>query len=211
MTLDDICREIKENVKDANPAVLAGLIDFVNDAYLTVTDEIDIPSLKTVYTVTTYTTQAYTTFPSNFSGKLRYVGTASDGEITVLDGGLDDLMRRFPDLTQTGQIQYVAIESGLLWYAKIPATETNLICLGYDTPNVLVYSTDVPSHIPSFLHRDILVTKATAIAFSKIEDGIDGPKPNTDLYESYYERGKAMLRSYIGRRHSAIGTSRWAH
>lgn len=208
MTFGEIVREVGYILKDQRPDVVVSIPDFVNEAYQWVAAETSLPKLKTVISVSTVLSQAYATMSSNFDGRLLYCGTV-DGELNILDGGITEMLELHPDMTETGDVEDVAIEGTVLWYAKIPETVTSITCLGYIIPAVLTNDADTPSALPDYLHRGLLVNKAAAIGYSKIEDGLEGPRPNTDFYESEVKVSKGMLEVWVEKRRGHARRSIW--
>ena len=209
MNLGEIVTEVRINLKDQRADVLASIQDYINEAYRWVAGETTLPSLKTLFTVDTVLSQAYTTITGNFDGRLLYCGT-SEGKISVLDGGVFELLENHPDLTEAGDVEHVAVEGSTLWYAKVPETATTLICLGYYTPALMTANTDTPSAIPDYLHRGLLVNKASAIGFSIIEDGLEGERPNTSFYEREADKALMLLKGWVEKRRGHLRRGVWS-
>ena len=53
MTFEEIQREVKTEIKDANPNILLSIPDYINEALSWVASEYTLPSLKKFNTVTT--------------------------------------------------------------------------------------------------------------------------------------------------------------
>ena len=194
----ELQREVKTVISDASPTILVSIPDMVNEAIQLISEETYLPALKTMFTVTTNTSAAYTTVPSSFSGKLTYVGT-SDGEILIKQS-LEELLREYPALDEVGDVEAVVLEDSVLWYQGIPSTETTLTCVGYNTPTALVNDTDTPDSIPEYLHRGLIVNKVAMICYNIIEDGMEADKVNTKLFESLYQQSIIKLCEWVSRR-----------
>jgi hypothetical protein len=210
MYFSEMVSEVRDKIKDVSPTVLVRVPEFINQALVQATEDVDIPSLKNIYSVKTVLGQAYLNMPTGFSGKLRYVGTAR-GQIRLLDGGIEELIQMYPDLTVTGSVESVVIEGFVLWYMRIPEEETSLICIGFDYPDELVNDNDSPTCIPDYLHRDILVNKAVSIAYEEIEESMEGSNlgPNSARFDGMYQRGLIGLRAWISKRKGTVGRSAW--
>jgi len=209
MTYAELQREVKGVVKDTSANILVSIPDFVNEAVQWAAEEANIPSLKALFTVTTSTSTYYVSMPSNFSGRLSYVGDTS-GQYTIVDGGLEDLIAKKLDVTLVGDIEYIAHEGNTLYYLPIPATAVTLTCIGYNVPATLTEDNDTPSDIPELLHRRLLVNKAAELAYSVIEAGeTDENKINTKLFMGLAQGGLDSLRAWVVRRRSNVGTSCW--
>lgn len=206
MNFGEIVREVTTIIRDASPEIISSIPDYVNEALAKIGAEKDLPLLRTVFMVTTDPSLPYVALSNQFDGRLLYVGTAN-GPIEIVRRGIEDLLELSPDLTIVGDLMEVAVEPGNLWYRKIPTVPTVLTCIGYYNPPVLAKSLDIPTCIPIYLHREILVNRAAAIAYSIIEDGLETPKMNTAFYEGEFEKGITSLDIWIAKRKSNVGTS----
>ena len=206
MNFGELQREVKTIVQDASPEILVSIPDFINEAYLQICEEVKPPSLKVLFSVPLSTSVAWTNMPNVFSGKLTYVGN-SGGEIEILDN-LEDLVKLYPTMTETGDVECVFLQGNVLWYQKIPTVATSVICIGYNSPVVLLSENDEPSEIPTQLQRGLLVNKAAANAYNIIEDvSIDKDKVNAKLFAGLYEIEKMKMLNWVSSRRSNITTS----
>lgn len=211
MNFGEIQREVKEILQDASPTIVADIPDFINEAYVGLSEEVEIPSLKTLTSVVTSISLAYVNMPAGFSGKLLFVGDIS-ARIDIAEGGLEELLEENPLLDTSGSVTKVALEGNILYYQGIPATTTTLIILSYSTPTLLSDTFDSPLHLPAHIHRPLLVYKAAALGYNIIEDGIEGEKLMTLKYENLYQtQGLAKFREYLVKRKSNISRSIWSY
>ena len=213
MNNGELQREVKALVQDGSAEVLVSVQDYVNEAVQAIAEEVKLPSLKRVFSLTTSTSLYYisTATAASFSGKLTYVGDSTQ-EYSILDGGLESLLRLHPDVTEAGDIDYVVLEGSLLYYLPIPATAVTLTCIGYNFPATLVNQTDEPSDIPSFYHREAIVNKAASIAYSVIEAGAsEEDKVNTKIFAGLAEGGINKIRAWAVRRRSNVVISYWKY
>lgn len=208
MTFGEMTQEVRYILKDQRPDVLVSVPDLINEAYQWIASETLLPSLKVITSVNTVLSQSYTITTVNFDGRLLYCGTEKGG-LKILPGGVVEMLELYPNMAETGELECVAIEGTVLWYAKIPETVVSITCLGCTIPTPLINDADTPSALPDYLHRGILVNKAAALGYSKIEDGLEGPRPNTDFYEGEVLRYKSMLDVWIDKRHGHIRRSIW--
>ncbi len=209
MNFSELQREVGAMVLDQSANTLLAIPDAVNEAVQQIAESVILPSLKTLFTVTTSTSVFYVSMPSGFSGKLRYVGD-SGGEYTVLDGGLEELIRKHPDTTESGDIEHLACEGSTLYYLPIPSTAVSLTCIGYNVPATLTNDTDTPSDIPEYMHREAICFLAASLLYSYIEDGIEQEKVNTLMFAGLAEKGINKIRAWSYRRRSGVGTSCWS-
>lgn len=209
MNYEELQREVKSIIMDQSPSILLSVPDYINEAIQQIADEIDLPTLKTIFSLITSDTTYYTNIPATFSGRLRYVGDG-DVEYKPLDGGIEELLRLHPDITETGDIEDIALEGNILYHLPIPTTVKTFYCVGFNKPSTLVNNTDTPTDIPDFLHREVICNKAVALAYNVIEDGIENEKVNTAVFEALSKRGEDKLRTWVTRRRSPVGRSCWS-
>jgi hypothetical protein len=209
MNYSELQREVKGIIMDQSPSILIGIPDYINEAIQLIAEEVKFPELKQVTSVTTSTSTYYISMPVSWSSRLNYAGN-SDGEYVVLDGGLEELIRLYPTLAETGDVKHLTLEGRVLYYQPVPATATVITCIGYHTPDILVNDTDTPDFIPEFLHRETVVNKVAEIAYSIIEDGVEGEKVNTAVFSSLARVGLDRVRAYVSRRRPVVGKSNWS-
>lgn len=210
MNFSELQREVAAMVMDQAANTLLAIPDTINEAVQQIAESVLLPSLKTLFTVTTSTSACYVSMPSGFSGKLRYVGD-SDGEYTILDGGLEELLRKHPDTTESGDIEHLASEGTVLYYLPIPSTAVSLTRIGYNVPATLTNDTDTPSDIPEYTHREAICFLAASILYASIEDGLEQDKVNTKMFAGLAENGINKIRAWSYRRRTGVGTSCWSN
>lgn len=209
MNYDELQREVRNLIDDASTDILLNVPIAVNEAVAWVAEEADLPTLKTFFSLTTIVGQAWVNFPDTFSGRLTYCGT-SDGEISIIEGGLEALVRLYPTLAEDGDVEYVAVEGSLLWYQPIPSDATVLSCVGFNITTDLVLNTDIPSSIPVLYHRSAIVNKAVSILYDSIEDALEGGKPNTMHYRGLAEIGLNDVRTWVSKRRVNKVVNTWS-
>jgi hypothetical protein len=203
MNFSELQREVKAAIGDQSPAILISVGDFVNEACGQVAEETEPPKLKEAFTVTTVTSDNHLDLSSSFSGKLTIASLGVDGDLNIV-ANLEALMSRYPGLADVGTPESVAVEDTVLYYQPIPATATSIYCVGYMKPDELVEDTDTPTWIPDFLHRECLVYKAAELAYTIIEDGVEGRKVNMEKYSGLYQVGRAKMQNWVNKRGRAI-------
>ena len=210
MNFSELQRELKGIIQDASPEILVSIPDYINEAVQQIAEDIKFPELKQVTSVTTSTSAAYVNMSTGFSSRLTYAGN-SLGEYTVLDGGVEELIRLYPTLAESGDIQYLTLEGSVLYYQPIPTAATTITCIGYHVPDTLVDDSDTPSFIPSYLHRNSIVNKAAEIAYIAIEAGnAEVEKVNSSVFRKLATDGINQIRAYISRRRPVLSTSNWS-
>jgi hypothetical protein len=211
MNLSQIEEEIRDCIHEEDEGIELedSLTLLVNEALEEISESMDVVTLRKMNVVQTDTTAPYLVMPSDFSGRLVYVGD-SNGKLTVLKGGLTELLYNYPGLDETGDIALLAVENKLLYYQPTPSEVKNLTVLYYASPKKLASINDVPDWLPEYLHRGLVVNKAVEMRFRRIEEGIEGEMVNTVKYRGYYEDAKTMLQVWLSRRRSSVGTSVWS-
>lgn len=209
LTLTELKTEISIIVKDESDYVTDNLENFINEALYAVTDETDIPDLKSLTSVSTELAQAWVNMPSGFNGKLLYAGDANGG-ITIYPGGLEDLLLRDPGLDRVGSVDSVALEGSVLYYQGIPETSATITLLLYERPTLLSSANPTaPDYIPLHLQRGLLSHRAAAVIFDKIEDAFEGRKANMEAQMLLAESYMTQFREHLGRRRRSHMKSCW--
>lgn len=210
MNFIELQRELKTLIQDASPEILVSIPDYINEAVQQIAEDIKFPELKQVSSVTTSISTYYVNMPTGFSSRLVYAGN-SLGEYTVLDGGVEELIRLYPTLADTGDIEYVTLEGSVLYYMPIPTAAATITCIGYHVPSTLSADSDTPSFIPSYLHRNSIVNKAAELAYIVIEAGnAEVEKVNSSIFRKLATDGINQIRAYISRRRPVLSTSNWS-
>lgn len=202
MNFTALKQELLMTVQDSSLDITTRAGDFINEALGLIAEETNPPGLKMQFTVPTVVGVAYASLPTTFSGRLTYAGT-SEYNIEIADQ-VEVLYRQYPGLAETGDITIVAVENTLLYYQPIPLTVTNILCVGFGLPTLLVAGSDIPSFIPEFLHRELIVYRAAAVAYNLIEDGMDGRKVNTEMYNALYRAAVAKMAAWVSHRGKVV-------
>jgi hypothetical protein len=210
MNFSELQRELKILLMDQSPDIMISVPYYINESVQQIAGEVKFSELKQVSTVTTSTSTYYVNMPVNFSSRLYYAGSSS-GEYEILDGGIEELIRSYPSLSESGDLRHVTLEGNILYYHPIPTVATVITCIGYHNPATLVNDTDTPSFIPEYLHRDSIVNMAASIAYSAIEDGVEKDKVNTKVFMMLAKNGLDKIRAYVSRRRSVLSTSNWSY
>lgn len=211
MTFKEMQDEVLSLLMDQSPNIIAGVPDYINTAVQQIAEDIKFAELRQVSSVTTSISTYYVNMPTTFSSRLQYAGDAN-GKYTILDR-LIDLVELYPSLDESGDIEYVVCEGGVLYYQPIPTTAVSVTCIGYHVPDTLVSDSDTPSFIPNYLQREAIVNKAASIGYSIIEAGVESEKDkvNTRVFSGLAEIGINKIRAYVSRRRPVVGTTNWRY
>lgn len=203
MTFKEMQDEVFIIIKDSS--LQSRIPGILNDAYQEVVNEVHLPALKVFTTVSTVVGQSFCNLPTGVLGSLLYIGNVS-GKIELAEGGLGELLTDDPSLGTDGAVWKVAQEGSILWYIFQPEEAESLYLLIYVSPAVLIADGDIPSVLPTMLHRQLLVYRAAAILWNMIEEGVEGEKVNTAAYTALYQKeGIDKLREWVAKqvRHSS--------
>lgn len=211
MNLSQMREEVQLIVQDAGFTEDA-VDNYINQALQFACTKVAIPSLKVVGSVDTVVGQRYcnlTTASGGFSGRLNAVFNSTKETQCNFFPDLDSLLVSYPT-EETGSVQYVALEGDILWYHPVPEEVESLTVLYYTNPVALAEDTDVPTELPSALHRKLLVHGACYMIFDMIEDGIEGEKVNTlsHFYHSFNDGPGRGVKSGIQDLHEFVGGRR---
>lgn len=195
------------NVEDITTAVLGiihddsltdSILDYINIGRGEIAREVDLPTLNTIDTVATVSTASSVSLPADYSKGLYWVGSAA--QKTRVGARRDDyhnvmhLLEKYPALDQVGLIVEVAVDGGNLIYQGM--ADDTLTLRYYSAPTPLVNDNDIPSELPTHLHKALLVNFVCRELFAIIEDGLEGKTPNTDKYDMLFKRAMSILHGW---------------
>jgi hypothetical protein len=212
MTFLELQDAVALKLQDASPEIVASIPDKINESIQEIAEEVELPSLKLLGSVSTVVSQAWVNIKTSitlFSGKLSYVGTSS-GSVGIYKWGLEELVSNYPTMTEAGDVEYCTLEGDILWYAKIPTTATALTVVYRAVPATLVNDGNIPTDIPYYLHNGLIVNKTCAKLFDLIEDGLETQKVNTQACIALYDKAVISLRAWASRRRINVGGSFWS-
>jgi hypothetical protein len=192
-TAGELIEEISDIVLDSRYDEDMILV-MLNKAMQYVASMLILPDLETSATVTTIASVNTLQLPDNFHRNLFRV-TATDqaahpGEIKLF-GSVAALASHFGGtLTETGnRVTAVAPSGKSLVYAKIPEQPESLTIRYHRLPVDMTSDIDEPDGLPP-AYFEILLHRVCYNIFSRIEDGTEGDKVNTNFH---YRQMMAML------------------
>jgi hypothetical protein len=93
-----------------------------------------LPDLSTTDDLTTSTSNAYISMPSNYDRNLYFLTSeTTDLRVDVLSG-MGELLDYYPALDNTGQTRFAAIRGSRLYYQGMPSSAESLTAYYYRTP-----------------------------------------------------------------------------
>lgn len=188
----------------------ADLDGYINEAYFAGVAAARLPEYKKLGSVIT---EVETNLISvldqveDFSGVIRLL-PSSGKSINKFE-----TVEEFLDENETGVISVsvtdVVFAGTNLWYAPIPSVAETLPFFYYANPPALVGDADSVVLFPELIQRKIMIHGACIPCFNIIEDGVDGPKLNTEFHQKIHEEGLLELQVWNGRRRVSRSVSRW--
>jgi hypothetical protein len=180
----------------------SSIAGYVNEAFLQASGRVNIPDLKRVGIATTVIGQMYTSLagiPDGFSGRLTRLLDPNIVRHTNVESLLAHISVANRDITEINPVEDVALEGKTLWYFPTPSTPQSIQALMFSNPIIMTDDDNTPEAFPEICHRNIGVHGAAFMAFSMIEDGIEGDKVNTNHHFTMFEKGITQLTEWIGK------------
>ena len=207
MNLEEIRTEVEIKLFDPASYGPDQLNEYINSCLVYTAGVVSLPTLKRVGAVSTVLEQAYVNISESltFSGHLKKVLKA-EGQDPVVYPDLERLLDDYV-LDQDGDVEAVALEGNILWYARTPEEAESLTLLYYTSPSRLIKNSDVPTDLPEHCHRKLMVHGTLWMLFDEIENAseLEGQKIKTQehFWHSFDEKnpvgGINLLRNWLAR------------
>lgn len=166
-------------------AILAKL----NQGMLETASLVSLPDLAVTDTVNTLTDANYVSLPQEYQRDIYMVVSLLDERRVDVPGHLYDYMgwkRKHPVISLgAAAVLSVAVRGRRLYYYPTPSEAETLQLDFYRFP-VDMDAAGSPDGLPVEFHAQVLTNYACAEIFTLIEDGIEGPKVNTDHHRNLY-------------------------
>lgn len=202
MNTQDLLDKIEKKLQD-KPAFnrSTDLLPLLNEGLLFTARQRPLPELRTQNTVLALANQNQADLPEDYHIHLFEVYNVDRGHPCRLCYSLNTLIRMYGnDLNPKGKVEAVATEGdAVLHFRRTPEVDPEELRLTYyKKPAVLTDAEDsVPTCIPVALRRQILVNYVLWQAFEDIEEGMEGPKVNTQYFASEYAAGTMLLERFL--------------
>lgn len=200
-TLETILGAVQDSLQD-NVFTTDKLTKLANQCIDHISTRILLPHLETADVVSTIAGTYEVAVPTAWSFARNMYAcfclANKDTPIQVLNS-IDNLMEFYPDYKTElleGHIEYVVKRGDFLTYYPIPEV-VELQCNFYRQPTPLVNDADVPYTLPYGTHEDLLENFILWKAWAELEDGLEGPKTNTQYYLELFMRAFDELDSSI--------------
>lgn len=203
--------EVYIGLKDTSEVITARIPTMINQARNEIAIDVELPALRVLSSLSTVEDQAWVSLPSGNAQRLLFVGTSS-GRVSVVEGGLANLLSDYPLLDQVGDVEKVTLEGSILYYQGIPTTVTSLVVYYTIFPTAMSLASDQPTELPEPLQRGLIMHKTLQLFYDELEEGMeDGIKPNKAYHELEYTKYKIKLQEWAAKRRPHIITSRWTN
>jgi hypothetical protein len=196
MTFEELINEVTNIVQDTAWSE-ATIKSKLNNALIVVATGVMLPGkyqlsppLPDLYTSTDIDTVAGVAtcnLPSDFNRDVIQV-VNSNGDKIPIEVSFRKFLSDYPG-QESGSVFKVAVVGNKLVYRDVPATAETLTVHYYKNPSTLINYEDIPSCLPTLLHRPLLVGYACKEIFGQIEDGIEGQKINTGYWTQEFQQG----------------------
>ena len=181
--------------------------DMINEAVLAIATGVMLPGkhelsppLPDLYAsddVLTVVSTGYLSLPADFNRDM-FMVVDSNSDTVPIEPSFKKFMASYAD-EAAGEVFRCSVNGSQLHYRDIPAGATTLTVHYYSTPDTLTDSADIPSCIPTSLHRDLIVGHVCKEIFNRLELGMAGQKVDTQNYENIFNRGLLGLDDLVGK------------
>lgn len=189
-TLESIVEAVQVSLQD-NVFTTDKLTKLANQGIQYCSKRVLLPKLEVSGLIDTTLATYETIIPDSwlFDRNL-YACFCADNNISIqVLNSIDNLMTFYPDYKtdlQEGNIKYVVVRGNYLTYYPIPAEVIALDCNFYTQHTPLVNDSDIPYCLPYGTHEELLENFILWRAWSDLEDGLEGPKVNTQYYRELF-------------------------
>ena len=201
MRLGDLTETIMDKVQD--PSIDAKRIrrminQACDESASVLTDP--LPDCETQADVSTVLGRAFASLPNDFHRDLEHCFSVSRNDRVRIYPSLQYLraVEDWHNLTRVGQVYGVARRGDRLYYQGIPETSDTLTIHYTRKPLQLAKDNDEPVDFPSFSHEPLIVNYVLKELFSEIEDGIEGPKTNTEYHDTKWVEAIEKVELFYG-------------
>ena len=174
------------------------VLKYFNECLVLLAGEFYLEDLERWEDIYTDPTQNHTQLPADFFKNLRFVHSITHNRKLKIWGSVIQMFRWYSELDTTGPVRMCAIKGRQLYYQRVPDTAEQLRINYYAYPERLRTRHDKPDCLPEHLIEALLGNFALWKIFDKIEDALEGQKPNTLYYKSLYGEAKADLTAFLG-------------
>jgi hypothetical protein len=154
-----------------------------------------LPDLFTTDTIETVPDAGVANLPDDYDRGLTMV-LDDDSNVIPIARSMRVFMQKYPVL-QNGNIHNCVAVGKRLMYRDVPTTAKTLTVHYYKKPSKMEEDDDIPDGLPEALHYNLLVPFASKEIFNLIEDGISGPKVNTEKWTDLFHAAVNELGVFV--------------
>ena len=136
--------------------------------------------------------------PSDYNRGLAFVSSvAQDSRIRIYTS-YHKLLKKYPLLNETGDVQFVAVKGNYLYYQGIPASAETLTVHYHRDPTEMTEEAHTPDGIPAHLQDRLLINYTGKEILGMIEQAAKGKTLRGQKYEEKFQEAMADLVAFIG-------------
>jgi len=209
MTASDIIQNVVDRVQDGSFST-ATILALINEGRYQAASEVGgeeypdlcLPALAKTASLSALSSASSVALPTDYHRNIYWVGSVNQGRRIGKRPGDYYNMLAFLEVfpIETGRIEAVCVEGANLLYR---GKDTDTLTVKYYSKPVPILEADiesltlgVPTEIPDNIQRPLLSAYCCREIYSEIEEGMEGPKTNTEYWGSMYLKCLADLRSY---------------
>ena len=198
MTLNELVQKVQTAIQDPSFSE-AQITGYINRGLFEVAGAVQLPELYKFESITTDVDNPFTALPSDFMRDVVFIHSQKNGGRLTVEVSHIKFLKLYPGLDRTGGgIARASVKGSMLFYQPVPSTPDTLTVHYHRKPDMLAEGSDEPDCLPAHLQEALLVSFAAWKIFSLIEDGIEGPKVNTDRYDRDFHLALADLKVFLG-------------
>lgn len=196
-TAQTLADEVLDKVQDGSFSY-DDVLKYFNDCLVHLAGEFLLSDLERWEDIYTDPTVNNVALPADFFDNLRFAHSITHNRKIQIHGSVIQMFRMYSNLDQTGPVYRCAIKGKRLYYQRVPDTAEQIRINYFALPERLKARDDKPTCLPEHLVDALLGNFALWKLFDKIEDALEGQKPNTLYYKKLYDEAKAQLTAFLG-------------
>ena len=196
-TSQTLADEVLDKVQDGSFSY-DDVVELFNECLMELAGEFLIPDLEQWRDIYTDPGENNTPLPSDFHKNLRFCHSITHNRKIRIQGSVIQMMRWYTNIDRVGPVRQCATKGTRLYYQQVPSEAEQLRVNYFAYPERLRTRNDKPTCLPAHLIDKLLLNYACEELFDKIEDALEGQKPNTIYYGKKYEEAKARLNDFLG-------------
>jgi len=198
MNAEELIEEVIDVVDDDDYADSEVILKYLNQAQQNIADNLYLPDLEDGYDSIDTIVDGYTVPVPPTYHKGLYLARCGDIDLDIHSDIRSMVMIHGSLNVELGDLDCILADKRTVTYQNVPSTVTAIDLFFYRRPLPMTEST---TSLPDGVEGNddfewALVHKAAALIFNRIEDGMEGPKVNTDKHTSLFGEKMLMLDVY---------------